>query len=688
MTDVLEPHDAETAAGEEVLLGGAVDYPAPATTWYDVVSREDDRRPIIPAWARSRRQRAEVGHWMLGRTAHTLLYHVSRSPKYLAKLSWYAPIGVWKTAARAVWWARAEDGNWHLRQHAASRGDAKTWLDLERTRQQSSVWRWWLLGGAVVALVVAVLVLWLLAAGWLQLAVAAGALIGLARLGRPADRTITDRVVHAKPFYKLTADNTRRALVGAGVGVKDPGDVRFPRDIFRDPPGQTAFVELPTHVLAVDVIDRREYLAAGFRLPLDQVWPDVVPDEHPGMLQIWVADRPVTKMSAPAWPLLDAGTADFWAPIPYGVDVRMRPITWRLDERNSLFAGVPGSGKSLAARTVALGAVLDPLVVPLVSELKGSGDFDAFEALCPDGMYISGADEQAKVRTLEMLEWLARECDARGPLIKGWAARGYNTDNKLNRRIAEADPRLRPLLAIFDEIQELITDKELGKRAIALITSIVKRGRSLGIHLLLATQRIDKESVPKGVSSNIVNRLCLAVQSHIETDLVLGTGAYSRGARPTMFMPPPVGSNPWAGFGVLAGLSSPVRASYLDNNAAAAVCARAVQLRAGVGQPQAEKVRAYNLAEDCVTVWPAGVAALWLADLLGLLHGLRPDVYGDLDAEALSAALRASRIAPVKVHRKIEGHGVTRAGVRFEHLQAVLEQARLSAINAIPAGQD
>jgi S-DNA-T family DNA segregation ATPase FtsK/SpoIIIE len=463
--------------------------------------------------------------------------------------------------------------------------------------------------------------------------------------------------------------------------------VRFPRDIFRDPPGQTAIVELPTHVLATDVIDRQEYLAAGFRLPSDQVWPDTVPDEHPGVLQIWVADKPVTKMSAPPSPLLDGGTTDYWAPIAYGVDVRLRPITWRLDERNSLFAGVPGSGKSLAARTVALGAVLDPLVVPLVSELKGSGDFDAFESLCPPGMYISGADEQSKERTLEMLEWLARECDVRGPLIKGWAARGYNTDNKLNRRIAEADPRLRPLLAIFDEIQELITDKQLGKQAVALITSIVKRGRSLGIHLLLATQRIDKESVPKGISSNIVNRLCLAVQSHIETDLVLGTGAYSRGARPTKFMPPPAGANPWAGFGVLAGLSSPVRAAYLDNNAALAICERAAQLRAGGDRPEAEKVRAYNLAEDCLTVWPVQVAALWLADLLALLRGLRPDVYGELDPDALSAALRASRIAPVPVHRKLEGKGYTRAGVRFEHLQAAIEDSRLSAIDAIPAGQ-
>lgn len=683
-----EIHDAEIAFDGDVVEGGPVDYPDPKVTWADVVSREDERRPIVPAWVRSPQQRAQVGHWVLGRTAHQALYHLTRLPKYTGKVLLWAPVGAWKVTARAVWWARAEEGNWELRQHAASRGDAKTWTELERIRQRSTAWRWWVVGAGALAVLAAATGVWLAAGMLVQLLAAVAVLVGLAVLGRPADRPITDRVVYVKAFYKLTADNTRRALVGAGVGIRDPGDVRFPKDIYRDPPGQTALVELPTHVLATDVIDRQEYLAAGFRLPSDQVWPDTVPGEHPGVLQIWIADRPVTKMSAPKWPLLDGGGADFWAPIPYGVDVRLRPVTWRLDERNSLFAGVPGSGKSLAARTVALGAILDPLVVPLVSELKGSGDFDAFEPLCPRGMYVSGADEESKQATMDMLEWLYQQCEVRGPLIKGWAARGYNTDNKLNRRIAEADPRLRPILGIFDEVQELVTDKEYGKRAIFLFTSIIKRGRSLGIHLLLATQRIDKESIPKGISSNIVNRLCLAVQSHIETDLVLGTGAYSRGARPTKFMPPPFGPNPWAGFGCLAGLSSPVRAAYLDNVAAAAICQRAIHLRTGVDQPEAEKVRAYNLAEDCLTVWPADTVALWLADLLALLQGLRPDVYGELDPDALSAALRASRIVPVKVHRKIKGHGITRAGVRFEHLRAAIEDSQLSAIDAIPAGQD
>jgi DNA segregation ATPase FtsK/SpoIIIE, S-DNA-T family len=128
------------------------------------------------------------------------------------------------------------------------------------------------------------------------------------------------------------------------------------------------------------------------------------------------------------------------------------------------------------------------------------------ERLCAEGMYASGADNRSKRRTMEILRWLDQECETRGPLIRTWAAKGLNSQNKLNRAIAQADPRLQPIVGVFDELQELITDPELGKEAKALLTSIVKRGRSLGIHLILATQRIDKESVPKDISSNVSNR--------------------------------------------------------------------------------------------------------------------------------------------------------------------------------------
>lgn len=673
--------DYEMVAIEATRQGDPVDPPATSqvkTTFADITSGRNVR-PIVPASLRSAAGRRSLVVDTGRLAAYAAAFHAVRLPLYLGRSTLWAPRGVLRTGYRAVKWASAEEGNWHLRQQAATRNDPGTWLALDARRQRQSSWRWPLVlvlafavavSGAVFAHVVP-------GGAW---ALAASLFLLAAWTGKPVDRPILDRVTLGGRFIRLTAELTRAALVAAGAGVKDGSQVAFNREIYRDGPGHTALVSLPCGVIATDVVDKREYLAAGFRLPVDQVWPDPVDGEHPGVLSIWVADKPVSAMKQPAWPLLDGGQTDYFGELPYGFDVRMRPVSWTLAERNSLFGGVPGSGKTLAARTVAAGAVLDPLVVPLISELKGSGDFDAFEPLCPAGMYVSGADERSLNRTMDILEYLLQECETRGPLIKGWVARGYGVDNKLNRRIAEADPRLRPLLAIFDEIQELITHPTLGKAAAAMLTSIIKRGRSLGIHVILSTQRIDKESVPKSISSNVVNRVALAVTSHIETDLILGTGAYSRGARPTSFRP---GKD--AGWGCVAGMVSPVRAAYLDNGHIKTIVGRALALRSGIAAPQAERVRAYNLAEDVRAVWPVGQTGVWLVDLLGLLQGLRPDVYGDLDAMALGAALRAAGVTVKDLHRKIEGKGYTRPGVNLDAINAAIEAAADDDTPAIAA---
>jgi S-DNA-T family DNA segregation ATPase FtsK/SpoIIIE len=669
------PDDAETIDATPGQLGQVVDLPARQVTFADVVSRYDERRPIVPASLRSRAGRRSLVILAGAAATHGVGFHASRSWLYALKVLMHAPNGLRLAVWRPMYWASAEEGNWHLRQAAASRLDAETWLALDARRMKSAAGRWWVFILSFLFALAAALLTYFLAPGWAQALALIGALMVLARLGRPDDKPILDRAFNAARFIRLTAELTRAALVASNAGIKDGAAVKFNREIYRDGPGYTAEVTLPTGVIATDVIDRRDYLAAGFQLPIPQVWPEPVRGAHPGVLGIWVADRPVDRMKQPPSPLLTAGALDYWGPLPYGDDVRMRPVSWRLDERNSLFGGMPGSGKTLAARNVALGAALDPLVRFAISELKGSGDFDPLEPLCGKGMYASGADERAKVRTMEILYWLDRQCEVRGAAIRRWAAKGLNTQNKLNRAIAEADPSLFPILGIFDELQELLTDPTHGKEAKALLTSIVKRGRSLGIHLILATQRIDKESVPKGISSNVSNRLALAVPSHVEVDLILGTGAYSRGARPTTFVPPADGDNPWAGWGYLGGRDQPVRASYIDNNAAEAIVQRALALRNGTVPDDLEVTPDRDVLADVVRVFShLGRPAIHWRQLAELLAEARPELYAGITAEAVSAQVRAESVESVNV--TVEG--VTLKGCRREAVEQAIERKALA----------
>jgi S-DNA-T family DNA segregation ATPase FtsK/SpoIIIE len=210
-----------------------------------------------------------------------------------------------------------------------------------------------------------------------------------------------------------------------------------------------------------------------------------------------------------------------------------------------------------------------------------------FEQLCAPGLFGSGADDGTKMAAYRMLIWLVKQCDDRGPIIKKWATQGLNSENKLNRAIALRDQRVVPIVALIDEIQELINDPELGKAARAALTSIIKRGRALGIHLILETQRIDKESLPKGVTSNIALRTCLAVPSHVEVDLALGTGAFRMGARPNQFE---IGVD--AGWGVRVGMGpmTTVRAAYLDRRQVEKICARGLALVGNCRPPATSSV--------------------------------------------------------------------------------------------------
>ena len=86
----------------------------------------------------------------------------------------------------------------------------------------------------------------------------------------------------------------------------------------------------------------------------------------------------------------------------------------------------------------------------------------------------------------------------------------------------EADPSMPPmpdLLVIVDEFAELLAARP---EFIDLFVGLGRVGRSLGIHLLLSSQRLDEGRL-RGLESHLRYRLCLRTFSAIESKLVLGT---------------------------------------------------------------------------------------------------------------------------------------------------------------------
>ncbi len=112
-----------------------VDPPELPKTLYGTVLavRDADKRPIIPAWARNQAEAQALATWLAKYGAHVTLYHLTRLPKYGAKLALRAPMGVLVVAV-ALWaWVYDQEAA-PLRKAAAEKLDTADYLKLDKAR--------------------------------------------------------------------------------------------------------------------------------------------------------------------------------------------------------------------------------------------------------------------------------------------------------------------------------------------------------------------------------------------------------------------------------------------------------------------------------------------------------------------------------------------------------------------------
>lgn len=663
-------HDDERYVDQAALEGGPVDPPPVKTTWADVVSDDRGRRPIVPAAVRSRDQRRMLARSTLDLLGYRAAFHATRVPKYAAKTALWAPVGAGRLALLAWRWAYDME-QWGERQHAATRNDADTYLKLMAAADRHRRGRVPILIGCLLALALLGGLVWLLAPWWLQVAAAIAATAVFARAGRPADRPILDRTTEGPRFVRLTAAMVRAALCSIGVtGIKDPSTLTFPPPgIHRDGPGWLARVNLPAGVEAVDVLERRGRLSSALRLPVDQVWPTGGPD-HAGQLDLWVGYKPASKMGQPPWSLAAEGArTSIFDEHEFATDQRQRPVRTVLFARNFLIGGVPGSGKSYGARTLAIIAALDPICELKIAEFKGTADFGDLADLC--STYVCGVDDVALDQGADMIAWGLAEAERRGRRIRAARERGEAPEGKVTPELAaRPGSGLHPVLILIDEAHELLIDKEVAAAAERLI----KRGRALGLIVVLATQVPDAKSVPPNITRCVTVRWCMAVQDQVANDMILGTGAYKRGLTATAYRP---GLD--AGWGVITGLAEPtaIRSHFPTPEVSAAIVARASALRGGVpvGDSGPAPART-DVLQDVLRVFAhVGRRGLHWQTLAALLAEQQPEAYAGITAEAVSARVRGEGVPSEDV--KVDG--TVLKGCKRAEVEAVIERRELGS---------
>ncbi|MFF5706810.1 type VII secretion protein EccCa [Streptomyces sp. NPDC012794] len=231
---------------------------------------------------------------------------------------------------------------------------------------------------------------------------------------------------------------------------------------------------------------------------------------------------------------LDVGR--MWAPrgerdflrVPIGIDDRHGPVLLDLKESSQLgmgphglCVGATGSGKSELLRTLVLALVAthspEDLAMVLV-DYKGGATFAPFEKLPHVAGVITNLENQAglveRVHTS-----LAGEVKRRQQVLKD---AGNVADIGHYAVLRAEKPELEPLPHLFvviDEFGELLTAKP---DFIDLFLSIGRIGRSIGVHLLLSSQRIEGGKL-KGLDTYLSYRLGLRTFSADESRTVLDT---------------------------------------------------------------------------------------------------------------------------------------------------------------------
>lgn len=228
--------------------------------------------------------------------------------------------------------------------------------------------------------------------------------------------------------------------------------------------------------------------------------------------------------------------------VPIGTDDQGEPVMLDLKEAaqygmgpHGICVGATGSGKSELLRMLVLALLAShgpqDLSMVLV-DYKGGATFAPFaDAPQVSGVITNLADDATLVERVHSS--LAGEVQRRQQMLKDAGNLADITSYRRLRReragTAQELPAMPHLLVIIDEFGELLTARP---DFIELFLSIGRIGRSIGVHLLLSSQRIEGGKL-RGLDTYLSYRIGLRTLSDAESRTILDTpDAFSLPALP------------------------------------------------------------------------------------------------------------------------------------------------------------
>jgi S-DNA-T family DNA segregation ATPase FtsK/SpoIIIE len=238
-------------------------------------------------------------------------------------------------------------------------------------------------------------------------------------------------------------------------------------------------------------------------------------------LQMYGAERIDQLAIQERWakPVPSKGNLPF--PVPIGNDSFSSQLMFDLSERahgpHGVVGGTTGSGKSELLQTLVASLALEHhpyLVNFLLIDYKGGATFNIFRDLPHTVGIITNLNV---IEALRALEAIKAENRRRQQFL---ADRNAEDITEYHRRLGRVGGHIPPdwdplphLVIIIDEFAELTTDLP---NFLDELVATVRVGRSLGMHLILATQRPAGHVTPE-MNANLNFRLSLRVQDPEES---------------------------------------------------------------------------------------------------------------------------------------------------------------------------
>ncbi|RVZ38563.1 FtsK/SpoIIIE domain-containing protein [Helicobacter pylori] len=199
--------------------------------------------------------------------------------------------------------------------------------------------------------------------------------------------------------------------------------------------------------------------------------------------------------------------------VPMGWDINHKEVCFEIGEaqNHTLICGHSGSGKSnfLHVLIQNLAFYYAPNEVQLfLLDYKERVEFNAYAnpTILEHARLVSVASSVGF--GVSFLSWLDKETKKRGELFKQFSNVKDLSDYRKHGEI----PRL---IVVIDEFQVLFSDSTIKEkeRVETYSNTLLKKGRSYGVHLILATQTMHGADINKSLMAQIANRIALPMDA-------------------------------------------------------------------------------------------------------------------------------------------------------------------------------